>query len=161
MHKRASEIIETLELVPHKEGGYYKETYRSGSKLVSPENNKIRNAVTDIYFLLLEGQVSRFHKVLHDEIWHFYEGAPLTLVEIESDSLSRITVSLGEKSSVPKYKHCIKGGNWQAAYPTSEYSLVGCTVAPGFDFSDFEFLKENESSLLTILGKYPDLASLI
>ena len=87
MNKRAEELINILELSPHPEGGYYKEVYRSKSELSSPKNNKVRNAVTDIYFLLVSGQISRFHKVIHDEIWNFYEGAPLELIEIEPDTL--------------------------------------------------------------------------
>lgn len=161
MDNRAPKIIESLELVPHPEGGYYRETYRSESQVVSPENSEILNAVTDIYFLLVEGQVSRFHRVLHDEIWHFYEGAPLMLVEIASDDLLLAKFQLGEKSGALEYKHCVKGRNWQAAYSTGAYSLVGCTVAPGFDFVDFEFLKENETDLAMVNQRYPELVYLI
>lgn len=141
MNIRAEELIEKLELVPHPEGGYYREMYRSEGKVSSPWNKGIRNAMTDIYFLLTEGQVSRFHKVAHDELWNFYEGAPLELIEIEMASLKVSKNTLGISTNIPRYKHLIKGDNWQAAYSTGDYSLVGCTVAPGFEFSDFEFLK--------------------
>ena len=161
MNKRAEGLIKTLSLSPHPEGGYYKEVYRSKSQLSSPKNNKIRNALTDVYFLLIAGQISRFHKVIHDEIWNFYEGAPLALVEIQSDTLEISKITLGGEKRAPKYKHHIKGENWQAAYSTGEYSLVGCTVAPGFDFSDFEFLKDDKNLCAMITGKNPELAQFI
>ena len=161
MNKTAQKLIKTLELSPHPEGGYYKEIYRSQDKLKSPQNGEIRSAVTDIYFLLVSGQISRFHKVLHDEVWHFYEGDPLELVEIQSDSLDVSRIILGNKNGIPRYKHCIKGGNWQAAYSTGSYSLAGCTVAPGFDFADFEFLKENSAVHSAILVTNPWLLNLI
>jgi len=161
MNKTAQKLIKTLELSPHPEGGYYKEIYRSQDKLKSPQNGEIRSAVTDIYFLLVSGQISRFHKVLHDEVWHFYEGDPLELVEIQSDSLDVSRIILGNKNGIPRYKHCIKGGNWQAAYSTGSYSLGGCTVAPGFDFADFEFLKENSAVHSAILVTNPWLLNLI
>ncbi len=161
MIKRAQELIKILALSPHPEGGYYKEIYRSKNKIISPKNNEIRSAVTDIYFLLFAGQVSRLHKVAHDEIWHFYEGDPLALVEIEADNLQVARILLGDKNTVPKYQHCIEGGNWQGAYSSGDYSLVGCTVAPGFDFSDFEFLKDNQSMCADILAKKPLLSRLV
>jgi predicted cupin superfamily sugar epimerase len=159
--KRALELIDTLNLSLHPEGGYYKETFRSASRLVSPENKEFRNALTDIYFLLTAGQVSRFHRVLHDEIWHFYEGAPIALLEIQPNTLTLTSTQLSGKSNPPVYKYCVKGGNWQAAYSTGGYSLAGCTVAPGFDFSDFKCLKDHKPSLVMALEKYPHLAHLI
>lgn len=158
MNKRAAELIDILELSLHPEGGYYKEVYRSKSKLTSPENNKVRNAVTDIYFLLVSGQISRFHKVVHDEIWNFYEGAPLELIEINSDTLEISRTVLGNNEHTLKYKHCVEGNNWQAAYSTGEYTLAGCTVAPGFEFSDFEFLKDDKEFHDRILKNHPELS---
>ena len=161
MDERAEKIIKELDLSPHPEGGYFKETYRSENKLKSPNNGEIRNAVTDIYFLLVFKQISRFHKVLHDEIWHFYEGDPIELVEIQNNSHEISRVILGDKNNILNYKHCIKGSNWQAAYSLGKYSLVGCTVAPGFDFSDFEFLRENKTLCSQIIKIAPELKKLI
>lgn len=161
MHNRALALIDMLELSPHPEGGYYKEMYRSTTALLSPVSGARRDAVTDIYFLLLSGQVSRFHRVLHDEIWHFYEGDPLELFEIQAEFAEVRNIVLHSQSSPPKYKHCIQGGNWQAARPRGEYSLVGCTVAPGFDFADFEFMAENAAARSTCLSKYPELETLL
>ena len=160
MNKRAHELIDLLELSPHPEGGYYREMYRSETKVFSPIRKGLRSALTDIYFLLVSGQISRFHRVMHDEVWHFYEGNPLELVEMQSEGFEVSKVIMGNNGNVPKYQHCIKGGNWQAAYSTGEYSLVGCTVAPGFDPLDFEFLKDNSIVQSAILKRNPELVDL-
>ena len=97
--------------------------------------------MTEIYFLLCEGQVSRFHKVLHDEFWHFYEGSPLRLIDGDLEIFDEIILDPKKAN----YQHCVKGGRWQAAESTGEYTLVGCTVAPGFDFADFAFLSLSET----------------
>lgn len=161
MHKRAEELIDVLGLSSHPEGGYYREVYRSTSKLNSPVNNEVRNALTDIYFLLVSGQISRFHKVLHDEVWHFYEGDPLELIEINSDTFEVSMIVLGDKEGIVKYKHCVEGNNWQAARSKGEYSLVGCTVSPGFDFADFEFLKDNKDLCDRIIKTNPEMAKFV
>lgn len=132
-------LIAHYNLSPHPEGGWYKETYRSEAILTSPANQQQRHSVTQIYFLLAEGDVSRFHRVLHDEIWHFHEGAPLRLLDANANSCEEVLLG----SQTGHYHHVIKGGNYQAAESTGEYTLVGCTVAPGFDFADFSFLKDN------------------
>lgn len=136
---KIDELIARYELTPHPEGGWYKETYRSSTFLVSPVNQKQRHSVTQIYFLLTKGDVSRFHKVSHEEIWHFYEGAPLRLLEANDENCQQIILG-GEDGN---YHHVIPGGAYQAAESTGEYSLVGCTVAPGFDFEDFSFLSND------------------
>jgi len=157
--KDIEQLIDTLQLSPHPEGGYYREVYCSEKTVTSPVHGKIRHAMTDIYFLLMAGQKSRFHRIVHDEIWHFYQGAPLTLIEINSDTFEMSKVTLGDTDI--KLKHLIKGGNWQSAYSNGDYSLVGCTVAPGFTFSDFSFLTDNDLTLESIVKKYPDLKELI
>lgn len=163
MDSEALALIKDLELSPHPEGGYYKEIYRAKTTVHSPHAGAIRNALTDIYFLLVSGQISRFHRVLHDEIWHFYAGAPLVLVEIEAEGLKLREVRLGGfgQSGMPRYKHCIQGGNWQAAYSTGGYTLVGCTVAPGFDFADFRFLSQEGELQSAVLEKFPMLSHLL
>jgi predicted cupin superfamily sugar epimerase len=160
MSQRVKDLIEQLQLMPHPEGGYYKEVYRSGESVHSDRAGAKRSAVTDIYFLLSEGQISRFHRVCHDEIWHFYEGAPLELLEIEPNPCQLNKMLLGIQDGTPHFKHCIAGNNWQAARSTGEYSLVGCTVAPGFDFQDFEFLSDStERGGIEML--YPELKTFI
>ncbi len=138
------ELIERYGLAPHPEGGYFKEVYRSGICVVSPETGTQRHAVTQIYFLLTAGQVSRFHRVVHDEIWHFYEGAPLDLIQYDGKNVTKEVIGPGEN-----YMAVVPGKVWQAAESTGEYTLVGCTVAPGFDFSDFSFFSEMDTDAFT------------
>lgn len=149
-------LVDKLNLLPHPEGGYYREVYRSSQKVLSPVHQQPRNTLTSIYFLLLKGQVSRFHKVLHDEIWHFYEGDPLRLIDSGESSNEII---LGNNDSTPTFQHTINAGHWQAAETTGEYTLAGCTVAPGFDFADFNFLPENQTR--EFLAKHPELERFI
>lgn len=137
---RVIELIEKYGLEPHPEGGYFKEEYRSNQLLQSPISANKRNAVTHIYFLLTKGQFSRFHKVVHDEIWNYYEGDPIRLVEYDGSEIVETVIGPGEKD----YYKVIKGGVFQAAESTGIYTLVGCTVAPGFDFKDFSFLNVQE-----------------
>lgn len=131
-------LIDRYGLSPHPEGGYYREVYRSRHTVLSPEVDAERQAVTHIYFLLTTGQISRFHRVFHDEVWNFYEGSPLRLISFDG-------VSVQEQLLGPDgtgYVGVIEGGLFQAAESTGDYSLVGCSVAPGFDFTDFSFLAD-------------------
>ncbi|MFC2151934.1 flotillin-like FloA family protein [Bacteroidota bacterium] len=145
-------IIEKYQLEPHPEGGYYCEIYRSDQEVKSFANRENRNAVTHIYFLLKEGQVSRFHKVLHDEIWNFYEGSPLKLIEFDGDNIKETI--LGQENGT--YVSVVKGGVFQAAETTGIYTLVGCSVAPGFDFKDFSFLDDEPQLLSNLKNQFPD-----
>ena len=143
-------LIQQLDLQAHPEGGFYKEIYRSAQRVNSPVNQHPRNTVTSIYFLLLKGQISRFHKVLHDETWHFYAGDPLRLIDLHSDYEEHI---LGDKTQ-PHYQHTIIANHWQAAETTGKYSLMGCTVAPGFDFKDFSFLADDQEAVGNVIEPY-------
>lgn len=151
--KAARDIIKKLKLRPHPEGGYYKEVYRSDMQLQSPAANAKRNALTCIYFLLEKGQVSRFHRVKHDEVWNFYLGDPLRLIELSATN--KKIIRLGQTQNPPCFQHTIQANNWQAAETTGEYSLVGCSVAPAFDFDDFSFMDEQEQQEL--IQQHPDL----
>lgn len=161
MNARAEELIKLLHLSAHPEGGYFAECYRSGDKVASPRNGEIRSAITEIYFLLISDRPSRFHKVIHDEIWHYYEGDPVEIIEISPDLSAVTRTILGNSAAAAIYSHCVKGDSWQAAYSKGDYSLAGCTVAPGFEFSDFKFLKDDEAALSGVRQKYPDLKYLI
>ena len=156
--RSAQEIINTLSLVPHPEGGYYREIYRSDLSVVSSNVNNNRNAVTCIYFLLTKGQISRFHKVKHDEVWNFYLGDPLRLIDMNKQEANEII--LGDYENTLCSQHVIKAEQWQAAETTGEYSLVGCTVAPGFDFTDFAFLSTHKDCQ-RLVQQYPDLTAFI
>lgn len=151
-------IIKKYNMQKHPEGGYFAETYRSSQEVTSPVNGLKRNALTDIYFLLASGERSRFHKVLHDEIWNFYEGDPLKIIKFDGNKLTEHIIG---PDSNDGYKVVIEGGVWQAAAPTGEYSLVGCTVAPGFDFSDFSFLSDDAKLADFIKNNFPDYEYLI
>jgi len=131
-------LIKKYDLAPHPEGGYFKEIYRSGQTLKSPITAETRNSITHIYFLLVQGQFSRFHRVIHDEIWNFYEGDPIQLIQFNAAGITEETMGPGCNG----YTAIVPGNTWQAAVTTGRYSLVGCTVAPGFDFSDFSFLRD-------------------
>jgi predicted cupin superfamily sugar epimerase len=133
MHPRAQELIETLQLTPHPEGGFFREVFRSAKTVTPSDGRPIRSALTTIYFLLPAGAYSRWHQVLSDEVWHFYEGAPLELLCDDAHWILGPVVLSGEQAPV----HTIPAGAWQAARSLGEYTLVGCTVGPGFDFADF------------------------
>lgn len=136
-------LIRTYGLSPHPEGGWYKEIYRSEFSIHSDRAGSPRAAVTHIYFLLGKGELSRFHRVVHDEIWHLYRGDPLTLHLFNGTALRTRTIGPGQ----PHYTAVVPGNVWQAAESTGDYSFMGCTVAPGFDFEDFTFLSEASEDL--------------
>lgn len=143
------ELIKKYDLIPHPEGGYYKEVYRSKQKVNSSYSNEERNTITHIYFLLTKGQFSRFHRVVHDEIWNFYEGAALKLIEYNGKEV--VEKIIGDQND---YVSVVKGGIFQAAETMGEYTLVGCSVAPGFDFKDFTFLTSEPVMLENLESNY-------
>ena len=162
MHPRAAELVAELSLEPHPEGGYYREIFRSPS-LVSPADGRgPRAALTTIYFLLPQGSVSRWHRVASDEVWHLYEGGPLEVLELDLGcrDLSRHLLA-GERTKAQAPVCTIAANRWQAARPLAEYSLVGCTVGPGFDFEDFSMLSDDAGCAARVRTNWPDLASLI
>ncbi|HEX8170471.1 MAG TPA: cupin domain-containing protein [Thermoanaerobaculia bacterium] len=128
MHERARQLLESLALAPHPEGGWYRQVFKSSARVTRLSDGADRSALTTIYFLLVEGSVSAPHRVTSDEVWHFYEGDPL---ELRSDDE---TVILDTDHRV----HVVTAGAWQSARPLGAYALVGCTVGPGFEFDDFE-----------------------
>jgi predicted cupin superfamily sugar epimerase len=128
----ATEIIARLELEPHPEGGHYRETFRDPRADADG-----RSASTAIYFLLARGERSHWHRIDAVEAWHYYAGHALTL-QIADDSGQR-TVKLGPELAAGEVPQAIvPAGAWQAAESTGDWTLVGCTVAPGFDFAKFE-----------------------
>lgn len=131
-------LIDRFDLIPHPEGGYYREVYRSRQTVSSSVVDADRQALTHIYFLLTKGRISRFHRVRHDEIWNFYEGAPLRLVTYNEMTVQEQLLGPGSTA----YAGIVEGGLFQAAETTGDYSLMGCSVAPGFDFADFSFLAD-------------------
>jgi predicted cupin superfamily sugar epimerase len=140
----AEEIIRRLALQPHPEGGYYAETYRaSGTIPHSALPKKFagdRNWSTAIYCLYPRGTVSKLHRIAADEVWHHYAGGPLTLVEIDRAGRPRKTVLGPNVAAGQRPQHVVPAGVWFGGYPNpeSDFCLAGATVAPGFDFAEFE-----------------------
>jgi uncharacterized protein len=134
----ATEIIERFALEPHPEGGWYREIYRSAARVETERGP--RTALTTIYYLLEQHQISRWHVVSSDEIWHLYAGAPLELLAYDpaSRKLTRHVLTPPEDGHEPV--GIIKAGTWQAARSLGEYSLMGCNVGPGFELDDFRFV---------------------
>jgi hypothetical protein len=143
---RAAELVRFLGLQPHPEGGHFREVFRSGRSWGHPGAGGPRAAATHIYFLLASGERSRWHRLASDEVWHFYEGSPLDLYtiapagsEIEHRRLGPLVAAFPTVA--------VPAGTWQAARPSGPYTLAGCTVAPGFEYADFELLSLSPAEL--------------
>ncbi|MEW7292696.1 cupin domain-containing protein [Aquimarina sp. 2304DJ70-9] len=157
MNEKLKEIVDTLKMEPHPEGGFYKETYRSNG--VIPQNTLDkeftgdRNYCTAIYFLLTSENFSAFHRIKQDEIWHYYSGSSLYVHVINPDGkYNRFTVGMNlDREELPQL--VVPAGCWFASSvkDTNSYSLVGCTVSPGFDFDDFELAERS-----TLIKEFPD-----
>lgn len=162
MHPRVAELIATLDLRPHPEGGFYREVFRSGALVTPADGRGPRAALTTIYFLLPNGTHSRWHQVASDEVWHLYEGGPLELLELDASGrdLARHRLAHPARGADAPVR-TIAAGMWQAARPLADYALVGCTVGPGFDFSDFRLLAHDAESSALVRGAWPDVAALI
>jgi uncharacterized protein len=131
-----AEIIHTLGLAPHPEGGHYREIFRDAA----PDG--ARAASTAIYFLLRAGEVSRWHTVDAAEVWHFYAGDPLE-VTIQSPGAPREILKLGINLAAGERPQAVVPRRaWQMARPLGAWTLVGCTVAPGFEFRGFVLAPE-------------------
>jgi len=152
--------IDRLSLNPHVEGGAFSEIYRSElllpQNVLSDEHKGARNAMTSIYFLLETGQFSAFHRIASDELWHHYDGGILIIYEITPDG-RLVTHKLGTEDDANPFA-VIKAGSWfgsRVEMPAS-YTLCGCTVAPGFDFADFELADRDALSAI-----YPTYRAII
>jgi len=133
----AEEMIKHLDLQPHPEGGHFRETYRDADAI-----NGGRSVSTAIYFLLQAGEMSRWHKVDAAEMWHWYAGAPLALAIVDAQK-QRIDIELGNDLARGEQPQAVvPKGAWQQAWSRGAWTLVGCTVAPGFEFSGFEMAPE-------------------
>jgi len=160
MHKRAKDLISELGLQPHPEGGYFREVFRSTHKVQPLVERSPRSALTTIYFLLTKGQHGCWHRVASDEAWHFYEGDPLEVYWIDEKEVVHQEV-LGTGRSTAHPMCVVPAGCWQAARPLGEYSFLGCTVAPGFEFQDFEMLSDGSEVLAHITSLCATLAELV
>jgi uncharacterized protein len=158
----ASYWIEKLQMQAHPEGGYFKETYRSkgiiAQTALPAHFSGDRNYATGIYFLLQGDDFSAFHKIQSDEMWHFYAGTGLEIVSIDSQG-NLTTYLLGNDGEQGQsFQALIPAGVWfgSRVITQTSYALVGCTVAPGFDFQDFELAKRAE-----LIAQFPQHANII
>ena len=157
----ADELIRQLALNRHPEGGWYRETYRSGEQIAAqalPERfGGARSCSTAIYFLLESGDFSSFHRIKCDEIWHYYAGSAV-IIHILTPDGKNSSLQLGPDCGTgQQFQAVIPAGCWFGAEPAGEgFSLVGCTVSPGFDFADFELADRK-----LLLKYYPDHTELI
>jgi predicted cupin superfamily sugar epimerase len=137
---------ELLDLAPHPEGGWYRETWRAAPASVPAGYPGTRAAATGIYFLLTAGQESAWHRVRSDEAWLWHSGGPLVMLDGgdgELPSATPVSVTVGPDLAAGQLpQHVVPGGHWQAARPAGDAEvLVSCVVAPGFDFTDFTLLQ--------------------
>jgi uncharacterized protein len=154
--------INHLALKPHPEGGFFRESYRSS--VVIPESalpanfRGPRSASTAIYFLLAGEEFSALHRLAADEVWHFYAGSPLLVHSINPNGHHSV-IRLGHNADAEEQQQCVvPGGHWFGSCldAPDTYALVGCTVAPGFDFSDFEMARRPD-----LLTHYPQHSRVI
>jgi predicted cupin superfamily sugar epimerase len=151
MHEDAARLIRNLGLRPHPEGGFFTEGYRSERSVVGDAGE--RTAVTSIYYLLSGDDFSAFHRLRSDEIWHFYEGADVAIECIDAGGSHRRLVIGRAARQAP-----MPPGVWFAAHLAdgAGYALVGCDVAPGFEYKDFEIASRSQ-----LLAAFPEHAALI
>lgn len=150
------EIIHRYQLLPHPEGGYYKETYRSAESITGTalpaRFGGDRSYSTAIYFLLEQGNFSAFHKIKSDECWHFYAGQTLLVHVLHQDGVLQ-TIQLGSNVAAGEtFQYVVPANCWFASEPAegTSFAFTGCTVAPGFDFRDFEL-----ASAASLVALYP------
>lgn len=156
--KDAEYWIRNLNLSQHPEGGYFRETYRARETVTMEQFSGPRAISTHIYFLLKGNQVSLLHRIKSDELWHFYTGSSLTIHIINHKGRYERTRLGSDFDNGDVFQTAVKAGCWFGAcvdHPDS-YSLVGCTVAPGFDFNDFEMGNRNK-----LIEHYPEYVDII
>ncbi|HEY3221532.1 MAG TPA: cupin domain-containing protein [Gemmatimonadales bacterium] len=159
MHPRAAELLNILGMRPHPEGGHYVEQFRSPRRVEALDRSVERAAITSIYFLLAAGESSRWHRVLSDEVWHYHEGDAIELLLFDDRGLRRF--QLGPVGGETRPTIVVPAGTWQAARTTGAYTLVGCTVGPGFEFADFSLLADAPDAASRFSARHPDLIDLI
>jgi uncharacterized protein len=157
----AQRWIDRLHLEPHPEGGFYRQTYRASLTLPNsalPGYSGDRAASTAIYFLLAGGQFSAFHRLRSDELWHFYAGSGLVVHVIEPGGNYRQLLLGSNHAAGEQFQAVVPAGCWfgSSLRQPDTFALVGCTVAPAFDFADFEMAKRDE-----LAAKYPQHRNII
>ncbi|HTB77627.1 MAG TPA: cupin domain-containing protein [Polyangiaceae bacterium] len=155
MNDDARAVVAALGLAAHPEGGFFRETFRASLAVGAPQGP--RAASTAIYFLLPAGSFSALHRVRSDEVWHHYDGDPIELYTLGDDGEARVVRLGSDLARGDRPQVVVPAGIWQAAVPVGKrYSLCGCTVAPGFDFADFEMPSRAE-----LLARFPSVRELV
>lgn len=151
------DYIQQLQLLPHPEGGYYKETYRSQATANFKGFDGERNYCTGIYFLIEKNNFSALHRIKSDEMWHFYAGDALEVIEITPEGKLIITHVGSNLMKGEVFQYTVKAGHWfgSRVIQGGDFSLVGCTVSPGFDFNDFEMA--DRTNLTELFPEYKNL----
>ncbi len=150
--------MKPIDLIEHPEGGRFREVFRSGAEVVTGAGKR-RSALTHIYFALDEGENSSFHRVASDEVWNLYSGDGLHLYLWDPSSLLVERIELSAAAN--RFCHVVPAGVWQAAEPFRGDVLCGCSVGPGFEFSDFTLMTAGTSEASTLLDVDPSLRRFI
>lgn len=158
---RAQELIATLGMVRHIEGGWYREWYHADERVTPHDGRGERKALSAIHYLLTEGGRSRFHRVASAEAWHYHEGAPmeLTLIDPGLEAVERRL--LAPPGPAHSSLHVVPAGWWQAARTLGAYTLVGCCCGPCFDPRDFELMIDAPGDADVIRERFPELVPLL
>ncbi len=151
-------MMQPTELIDHPEGGRFQEVYKADA-VVQKADGTERAALTHIYFSLQPGECSRFHKVSSDEVWNLYQGEGLRLYLWDGTDQQPECITLSAANRC--FCHVIPAGLWQAAEPLSDTVLVGCSVAPGFEFADFELIDPAGAEAQRLLALDQGMASLV
>ena len=156
---RVDELVRELGLAPHPEGGWYREVFRSDLRVGCDLPVPARSASTAIYFLLAAGGHSRWHRVSPDEVWHHYEGGPLELLWFYPGGPMHREILAPVGAGRPVV--VIPAGAWQSARPLAEHTLAGCTVAPGFEFADFQMMSDYPEAVAELGRISPEHLNLV
>jgi predicted cupin superfamily sugar epimerase len=162
MNDRPAELIAALRLQPHPEGGHFREVFRSAETVLPDDDRPARSALTTIDFVLARGECSAWHRVRSDEVWHLLEGGSLRLwlMAPTLDAVHAVTLGrVDDRGATPR--HVVPAGWWQSAEPLGDFAYVGATVGPGFEFADFDFLRDDAAASARLVALRPELARLL
>jgi len=160
MSARAAELVRALALKPHPEGGHYRELYRSDTEVDPLDGRGRRSALTGIWFLMVAGERSAWHRVESDELWLHFEGGPVRLWTFDARTGKVDSTLLGPLGGSSAPQRVVRRGLWQAAEPLGDYSLTGAAVGPGFDFADFRLLADEPAAERALREAAPELLRL-
>ena len=150
--------MKPIDLIEHPEGGRFREVFKS-DRTVTTGNGSTRSALTHIYFSLKLGEVSRFHRVAADEVWNLYQGSRLILHTWNGSNQPPQQVVLSAEESC--FCHVVPAGMWQAAEPVGDSVLAGCSVAPGFEYSDFTLIEPHSELAHLLLAVAPEMVGFV